>query len=520
MKKLILCGFLLIIVLMVAACQKADADSSDTDADKESGSVLDTETETETEVETETQFDYSVYEPDRDYVFLYNQSSNSANSFRVTARNSIGSLISVKKDCFVTKISAQTNERGAHGGEMDFCIWQWAGDYEATVATEPVYTKTLTDVLNSATAVVALPEYTIGEGEWYFEFRDGSGGIGVLTAQGEVPTNENADVSFVNGYQNGEVATRNNYMQSYVLYDKYDTTAQIVAVDPNGYTKLTEGKAHVIILAGQSNATGNSRIADLPADLQAKYATGYDNILINYNADNSRGVASGFVPVQLGQGRDATMFGPEVGLAEYLDTNYPGETFYIIKAAFSGTNLYCQWADAAGGVMSAYQGQTYNNFANFVQGALNQLKAEGLDPEIFAMLWMQGESDSMDFMIAGMPSWTIADADAYSDNLKSLVDRINDRFSEDMAPGGMAFIDAAICESSNWALCAIINQEKTDFADESQNHYYLDTNTPDIDTRDHNQDVAHYDADDMIELGHLFGEGVGQVLTNAGHAAD
>ena len=81
----------------------------------------------------------------------------------------------------------------------------------------------------------------------------------------------------------------------------------------------------------------------------------------------------------------------------------------------------------------------------------------------------------------------------------------------------MALVDSAICEQSVWQYGPIINQMKEQIAATSQNYYFLDSNAAGIDTWDEMNDPMHYDSDDMIELGELFGQYVGQILTNAGY---
>ena len=221
--------------------------------------------------------------------------------------------------------------------------------------------------------------------------------------------------------------------------------------------------------------------------------------------DWGQNAGSGFVPVTLGQGSYANRFGPEVGLADYLSRAYPNETFYIIKVPFSGSGLQLQWQPDAG---------HYGQFVSTVTQALRQLEVkEGLDPEIFAFCWMQGETDAM----------TLAHAEIYESAFAELTDRISTQFSDYMAEGGMAILDATINEQSNWQYGAIVNAAKRTFSADKQNHYVLDTNALDIDTRHEpsktgfTNDPMHYDSDDSIELGELFGRGIEQALINAGY---
>ncbi len=308
--------------------------------------------------------------------------------------------------CFVSSVSVFTYSESDSVGGVDFYIYRWDTDCNTTVAAEPVFTKTLPvypksvkDPIDSTWVTVAMPEQTIGEGEWLYEIRNHSENEIYVSYYTDKPLSNNSAVTIVQGYNTGRA--QDKLMQSYVTYEKYGTTKPVTQPDPTGYTRLTEGKAHVILLAGQSNVTGQSQCALLEnhatAEEMARYRAGYANVLIDYDLD---GLArsNGFVPVKLGQS--------------------------------AGT----------------------------------------------------------------------------------------DRFGEYMALGGMAFLDAGIYDGigTPWIYAPILNDQKRTHADSSQNYYYLDTNIRDIDPRDENDDIAHYAADDMIELGELLGEGVAEVLRNAG----
>ncbi len=461
----------------------------------ETAPEVETTPETAPEVETT---DYEQYVKTHGYAFLYHE-AGVAEPYQITNRKITATRIAVAPDCFLSSVTTFTFSWGDNIGQMDFCLWRWDTDYATTTATEPVYTRTLVDTVDCTWVTINLPAKTVGEGEWLFEFRNGSeNAIGVALVNGAAPSPD-SHVTVVEGFDRGR--TTSKLMQSYVSYEAYDTATLVTPPDPADYTHLSEGKAHVILLAGQSNATGQSLCALLEnhvtADQLARYRAGYENILIDYNSDG-QARSNGFVPVKLGQSAGIDRFGPEVGLADYLSRVYPEETFYIIKSSFSGSNLYADWAET---------GFASKQFMSDVTNSLYRLKRLGLEPEIFAMLWMQGESDA----------WVLDQTFAYGAHEEELLGRINDRFGTYMAPGGMAFLDAGIYEGigTPWTYAPLLNNMKRNHAHTSPNFYYLDTNTPDIDPRDENNDIAHYDSDDMIELGELFGEFVGQVLTHA-----
>ena len=494
----------------------------------ESDTVADTElTESETEAETEA-FDYSPYAKTIGEAFVCSSSSGAQQTpFQVAANTAYGSLLTVAKDCYLTRFAFFTHSWSDNIGEMEVSFWPWAGNYNDTVAAEPAFTYVVKDSDDNSWVFVDIPATTVGSGKWYYEFRNGSENpIGISLVSGRAPTS--GDVQVENCYRNGSTS-RNICPRAYVTYEKYDTTTEI-NLDPANYTKLAEGKAHVILLAGQSNATGislGSLLGNHYSEEQVnRYYAGYENILIDYASDNN---ASGrFVPVKMGQGNTVNSFGPELGLADYLSRTFPGETFYIIKATSSGSSLFGDWGLVGDTHVDPYgnptnSGASYTKFINHVNASLGRLENMGLEPEIFAMMWMQGETDS----------WYLDQSTTYFDHEVALLSRFNAEFGDYMAEGGMAFLDAAIYEgsawtSAPWVYAPIVNNGKLALANSSQNYYFLDTNVRGIDPRDEHSaasaegevDIAHYDSDDMIELGELFGEGIAQVLANAGYTAN
>ncbi len=473
--------------------------SSESDSEPTSESLSETVSETEAEVET---VDYSTYTAHSGYTYLY-QTATEGTPSQISGKHTIGTRIAVSSDCFLSALTFTCPGWGDNQGQMDVIFYRWDTDRTTTVAGEPVYTYTVKDVPDNSSVTVRLPEYAIGAGEWYYEFCNGSTEtIGVWTSPGQ-PTDESDVVKTLQSFFNGR--EKNAYVQSYATHVRYEPGAEPpTPVDPNAYTQITEGKAHVIVLTGQSNAAGQSLLSYLKNTISAEdytlYEKGFDNIFIDVHADNGNiyenVVTNGFVPVKLGQGSNAERFGIEIGLAAYLTKHYPGETFYIIKSGFSASGLAKHWQNGQ---------NCHDMFTANMETSLTRIKNMGLEPEIFAFLWMQGETDAC----------TIEDTDVYATLQDDLIIRMHERYAAYNAPGGFAFVDAAISEKACWGYASIVNMHKQTCDALSQNRYFIDTNIPDIDCRDENNDLAHYDSDDMIELGLLFGEAVGQVIENA-----
>ena len=320
---------------------------------------------------------------------------------------------------------------------------------------------------------------------------------------------ENGVITVVDTYAKGNAVNRS--IAAHVTYAPVEVEEP--TVDPDGYTKLSEGKAHVIILSGQSNAAGGTSFAGLgnyySQEQVNRFKAGYDNVRIYADChecefrDQYRLTTNGFVPVKLGgMASFATTFGPEVGLADYLSQAYPGETFYIIKSAVSGSSLEKHWNEEG-------NNKAFEFVDSHIATALAELEEMGLEPEIFAMVWLQGESDADDDCLNSRTK-------DYMTRFEGVIDRLTTKYADYMAEGGMAIVDGAICQQTVWQYASIVNLMKEMKADASQNYYYVDTNAAKIDTFDEGSDPMHYDSKDIIPLGWLFGEAIEQVLTNAG----
>ncbi len=268
---------------------------------------------------------------------------------------------------------------------------------------------------------------------------------------------------------------------------------------------LPEGqgqRARVIILIGQSNATGCSLTSYLQecvdADQYAKYEAGFDSVRINYCLDDHKYTSGGaFVPVDLTCAAGQGCFGPELGMAQVLADAYPDETVFILKYTMSGYSLHHHW------LCAGQRGSIYEACLSFATTYLDALCDAGYDARVGAICWMQGESDTTDFKAARY----LANQSAFASYLR-----------EDLAPyaeqGGICFIDAGI---SNSPYCEpaypAINEAKVQFAALSELNYYFPTIEAGFTVHGEpagDPDWGHYDAASELELGCLFGRYVVQ----------
>ena len=267
-----------------------------------------------------------------------------------------------------------------------------------------------------------------------------------------------------------------------------------------------EGRtATVILLGGQSNASGCSRDDYLKKNVSEEkyeeYKAGYNNIYINYLSGANR--SDGFVKCATLQGEMEGCFGPELGIADKLNELYPDETFFIIKCAWGGTNLFEQWLSPSA---KGKTGDLYKHFTQFVNTSIDYLKSKNYVVKIEAMCWMQGESDS----------FSTENATDYEDNLNSFIKDIRKSYEEYASDDGIAFIDACIADNpAYWVHYELVNESKKAVADASPINVLIDTVGEGLSCSEEPEgavDMAHYDSLSEIKLGHLFAEELSSFL--------
>lgn len=263
-----------------------------------------------------------------------------------------------------------------------------------------------------------------------------------------------------------------------------------------------EGKqARIILLGGQSNASGCSRDdylqKNVSAEKYAEYKNGYDNVYINYLSGAK--MSNGFVKCATLQGEMDGCFGPELGIAERLNELYTDETFFIIKCAWGGSNLYQQWLSPSS---FGKTGDLYKQFVGFVNCSIEYLKDKNYDVVIEAMCWMQGESDS----------FSTKNGRNYEKHLNNFIMDIRKEFRAYASLDGIAFVDAYIADNPvYWVYCDLVNSSKKAVADSSEMNVLVDTIFHGLTCENEPEDapdMAHYDSLSGIKLGNLFADEV------------
>ena len=285
-----------------------------------------------------------------------------------------------------------------------------------------------------------------------------------------------------------------HYLENKITFTINDTLA-----DGNGK------KATVILLGGQSNASGCSLDEylkkNVSAEKYAEYQNGYDNVYINFLSGANR--SQEFVKCSTLQGEIEGGFGPELGLAEKLNEMYPDRTFFIIKCAWGGTDLYSQWLSPSS---KGKTGELYKQFVAYVETSMKYLISKNYDVSIEGMCWMQGESDC----------FLVESSENYGEHLNNFIKDIRKKFSKYAADDGIAFIDAYIANNPVfWVYYEAVNRGKQEVAALSPMNALVDTISAGLictEEPEGTPDIPHYDSLSEIKLGHLFAEQIAAYL--------
>ena len=291
----------------------------------------------------------------------------------------------------------------------------------------------------------------------------------------------------------GQAQRQNETVPDTTAWLSMNTDYPIADTLPDGQGQ----RAKVIVLIGQSNATGCSLTSYLKqgvtAQENADFEKGYDSVRISFCMDDQKYTSHGaFLPVDLNCGAGEGYFGPELGMAEVLSAAFPGETVFILKYTMSGYSLHHHW------LCAGQRGSIYEAFMAFARTYLDYLISKNYDAKVGAICWMQGESDTTDFK-----------ASHYYDNQVALAAYLRADLESYAEEGGIYFIDAGI-SSSPYCLPAYpeINEAKLRFSQFSPLNFYFSTIDAGLTTLYEPveaPDLGHYDALSELELGRMFG---------------
>lgn len=171
----------------------------------------------------------------------------------------------------------------------------------------------------------------------------------------------------------------------------------------------------VYIIGGQSNATGQGLMRNIPASFEI------DGRVYIYYSKYLTGGKSAECWTGLCQASDRKeKFGVELSLGTALKRYFPHREIALIKHSLSGSNLFAQWNP--GNRAGEKQGEEYAKWLDTVNEALKALKAMGFEPIVRAMVWQQGEADARE--VAGLDN-----SRNYGENLKNFILQVRDALS-------------------------------------------------------------------------------------------
>lgn len=269
---------------------------------------------------------------------------------------------------------------------------------------------------------------------------------------------------------------------------------------------VKEGDAHIVLLYGQSNATGCSEyrfLKEKDYDTLKKYDNGFNNCPISFICENNNH-NNFFTPTTLGMGASINHFGPECGIAEMMTEKFPNQNTYIIKWSWGGSCLASEWFDS-----SSNRGNYYNQAITYTKDKLDILKSRGVNILTISICWMQGESDAYN--------------DTYTEKYKENTLKLVSYLREDLGAyvsKEINFIDAFISKRSYWTNYKEVNKAKEDAHYIIQNSSLIKTNGEDknaidlfVNKEPEEVDKAHYDSLSMVMLGREFGKRIIELIS-------
>jgi hypothetical protein len=141
---------------------------------------------------------------------------------------------------------------------------------------------------------------------------------------------------------------------------------------------------HVIVMAGQSNMVGAGNVDLLPEHLQP-WAEAMPEIPYRQWLNGSEYGPLGWTDHLRPRG---VLIGPEMSFGHRIAAARPNESVAILKVAYNGTNLGCDWnPDGCGYYL-------YHTLSTIIEDWMEDLESTGVHCRLAGVVWVQGESDS------------------------------------------------------------------------------------------------------------------------------
>lgn len=248
-------------------------------------------------------------------------------------------------------------------------------------------------------------------------------------------------------------------------------TAETSAPAKPGNDNAQNNIVDVYVLAGQSNMDGWALQDNAPPGMTDPF----EGAWIYWPG---RGRPSLLQPSSF----DRKRFGPEMSMGRALKRARPESRVALVKYAVGGSDLYAKWYPG----MRKHDpraSRLYRRLMRAVSDADAQLRAEGYEPRVRGVVWMQGENDAVK---AGMSM-------LYERNLERFVKRVR----EDLDAPNLPFVIGKI-------YCPRLAGQKRVCAAQEAVHAKL-PHTGLVDTQDLTlNDYVHFDAMGILNLGDRF----------------
>lgn len=256
---------------------------------------------------------------------------------------------------------------------------------------------------------------------------------------------------------------------------------------------------HLYFLGGQSNGNGRANAEDILTGGSPLLASPQTDVSLWYRNTQTTAKPTDLLQSQIvdlapgsGFGSAAPVydmeFGPEVAFGRTLADVLPDQNIMIVKHTFGGSNLHSQWSST---------GSIYADFLTTANAAIAQVEANGDNPVLMGMIWVQGESDT-----GG------TNATSYGANLSDLITRVRtDLFENADAP----FVFSQLSDNQYSSLSSGVLDVRAGQAwvnDNVANTAMVVTDPAQFSTissTSYPSAIIHYDANGQIALGTALG---------------
>ena len=293
------------------------------------------------------------------------------------------------------------------------------------------------------------------------------------------------------------------------------------------------------LIAGQSNASGSSKITDAQAayEIAPELETGFSHVLYAAKPGLTSNYISSWEPTRLGMGYSKNTIGAEAGMAVALSKYYNAETGKvagIFKYAHGGSSLSgnnnndnANWVSpsyaAANGwnYGEEYCGAHYAEFLKVFKEKITALIELGYtDINIKGLYWMQGEADRVDVNPSNQSTYYATALKYFISDIRTDVAKImNELYASDAGAADMPFYIGAISESFGLSNANVINTNRKfielqkSIASEVSNCYFIDNSRYKLSIYDSNTNSAitlgsdnyHWNQADMLDMGQTVG---------------